>query len=419
MTTYSTLFRNRSLLILGFSESVSGVGNWITMMAVYALVVFRGDGSVIQTSAIFVAGLLPTLIASPAAGWLCDRYDRKHLMIASELLSGLFIAGLIFVSRLEWILAIIALQAISISLMTPARQAVVPSLVARNDLTRANAFLQQLAGIIKIGAPMLAGLILTVMNPHQAVILDIISFLLSALILSRLPSLPPHKAEITSQTDHAGSSQDGLLPALRSLPLLRLLFAITFLAILIIIGFDILAPIFTRDILHQDEKFFGLIIGLVGLGTLAVSFLLMGRKTNQNLWKDILLGLILLGCIPFALALSVNLSDPILRNALVVSASLVGGAGNGLLIIQSGTLLQTLTPPALLGRMGGVYQSAAVAGQMVGILLTPLLVPAIMPIASFFIASALAVLILVLASAFLLRVEIAPLSRSSVQSVIK
>ena len=80
MTTYKTILNNRSLLILGLSESVSSVGSWITMMAVFAMIVFNGNGNVVQSSGIYLAGLVPTLLFSPAAGWLCDHLDRKWLM---------------------------------------------------------------------------------------------------------------------------------------------------------------------------------------------------------------------------------------------------------------------------------------------------------------------------------------------------
>ena len=130
MKSFSELLHNRSLLIIGASESVSNTGNWITMMAVFAMLVFKGSGGVAQSSGVFLAGLIPTLLVSPFAGWLLDRFDRKWLMISSELFSGLIILGLVFTSNLFLIYAILALQAVSISIMTPARQAVVPDLSA-------------------------------------------------------------------------------------------------------------------------------------------------------------------------------------------------------------------------------------------------------------------------------------------------
>lgn len=404
------IWHNRSLLILGFSESVSNTGNWITMMAVFSLVIFSREGGVVESSGIFLAGLLPTLVFSPLAGWLLDRFDRKRLMIASEILSGLVITALIFVQQLTLIYLILALQAVFITLMTPARQAVLPDMVSRKDLPRANAFLQQLAGLIKIGAPVLAGALLAVVDAHTAIVLDVISFGLSALILTRLPSLPPHSQPAAAQAETPeAETVEGEQPALKDPQLwttlrqetgLQLLFTTLFLAITVIIGFDVLAPVYIRDILQANEELFGLQVGLVGVGTLAASLLVMLRKGESQPWSEAMLGLLLLGMIPLLLAVGAWLGDPILGRWLALAACLVGGFGNGLLVVQGGTLLQLLSPSALLGRMSGLFQSVAVAGQLIGLLLTPLLVPAILSVAAFFGLSALALTALALYGLF-------------------
>jgi hypothetical protein len=65
-----TDFKDRTLLIIGAAEMVSGIGDWITMMAVLAMLVFRGDGGVMSSSGIFLAGLLPTCFpARWLVGW--------------------------------------------------------------------------------------------------------------------------------------------------------------------------------------------------------------------------------------------------------------------------------------------------------------------------------------------------------------
>jgi MFS family permease len=393
------ILHNQSLLTIGISESVSNIGNWITMMAVFAMIVFKGDGTVAQSSGIFLAGLIPTLFASPLAGWLLDRYDRKWLMVGSELTSGLITIGLIFTRRLELIYAVLALQSISISLMTPARQAVIPDIVSQGDLTSANALLQQLAGIIKIAAPILAGMILAVMNPHTAIVLDVISFIGSAFILSRLPSLPPHRQEAISETESANSAQytkTSLVSVIFNDPFLRLLFVSTFLAIFIFIGFDVLTPLYTRDILSASEKFFGIMIGLVGIGTVGATITLMLRKGNGDPWRDIILGLLTLGIIPVVMSFGTIIHNTHLTRALIIAGCLIGGFGNGMLNVQTVTLIQLLTPAHLLGRLGGAFQSTAVAGQLAGLLVTPLLVPGLMHYGNYFAASALSVLLVVM-----------------------
>ena len=396
------ILHNRSLLILGVAESVSGIGSWITMLAVFSLVVFRGGGTVAQSTGVFVAALLPMLVLSPVAGWLLDRYDRKRLMIASELLAGLSVAGLIFTDNLWVIYLLLALQSAFNSLMTPARQAVVPDLVPPAELTQANAFLQQLAGLIKVAAPILGGALLAVLNPHTAIVFDVLSYAISALVLTRLPMLPPPTSP-ESRAAHAtqqplgqpAAPTAGILSLLRDLPRLRLLFVGIFMTTVIIIGFDVLSSIFTRDVLKGDESTFGLLIGLVGLGTVASAAWLMVTKRQRSLWRDVIMGLLLLALLPLLAALGAWSGNPALATVALASGCLIAGIGMGFIHVQSGTLLQTLTPPALLGRAAGMFQSTAVAGQMVGLLLTPLLVPAVFTPAAYLALAGLAILLVV------------------------
>jgi MFS family permease len=404
------MMQHRALLILGFAESVSGIGNWITALAVFALIVFRGTGGVLESSGVLLAGLAPTLLCSPLAGWLCDRFDRKWLLIAGEVLSGLAVTGLIFVDRLEWIYGLLALQAVAGSVMMPARQSAVPLLAGAANLTRANALLQQLAALVKIGAPMLAGAILTVLAPHQAMVLDVVSFALSALILTRLPALPPQR------TAPAPAATDGSRPApgvtvagvLRQSPRLRLLFVTMFLFIATIMAFDVLAPVVTRDVLAGDEGMFGLLIGLIGLGSLAAGAGLFLRRGTRDPWPELLVALLLLGVIPASLMLASWLPDPLLARGIVIAGCLIGGVGNGILTVQVGTLLQVSSPPALLGRMGGLFQSTIVAGQLVAIFVTPILVPTVLSFGLFFAVTTALIVLLALGAALTLRRSAAP-----------
>jgi MFS family permease len=410
MTTYKAVLNNRSLLILALSESVSSVGTWITMMAVFAMIVFNGKGGVAQSSGIYLAGLIPTLVFSPVAGWLCDHLDRKRLMIASELASGLIITGVIFTSRLDLVYVLLALQSISTSIMSPARQAVVPDLIRREDLTSANAFLQQLSSLIKISAPILAGALLAVMNPHEAVILDVISFVISAAVLTRLPRLLPHIEPTIARTilqPKQGASSD-VLSTLRASPRLSLLFLLVFLAVVIFIGFDVLAPIYIRDILKGNESLFGTLVGLIGLGSLVSTAVLMLRSHASSPWRDVMAGLVFLGVIPVSMALGAAAAGSSVAGSssaavvLVGVGCLLGGVGNGLLNIQVSTLLQLLSPAEVLGRISGIFQSTTVAGQLAGILVTPLFVPALLSLGAYFEVASLAVALLVLLTAGIL-----------------
>jgi len=384
----------KKVLRIGLAESISAVGDWITMMAVLALLIFRSEGSVTQSSGIFLAGILPMIPAGILAGKLCDRFDRRKLMISSQVLSALVVAGLIFVENQIIIYTLLALEAVTLSVMVPARQSSLPLLVEKNELTQANAFLQQLAALVKIGAPMLAGLVLTVVTPHQAIILDVISFLLSALILRGLPSLPPQVKKVEHNSIPTPGNSSGVAAILSRNFGLQLLFLMVFCSVFVIIGFDVLSSVFIRDVLGQSERFMGLLIGLIGLGTLLSGGFLISRKRIANRWMDVVAGLLLIAVIPLSLFLANFLDDSTLASAVALAGCLVGGFGNGLLNIQAGTLLQTLTPLESLGRVSGAFQSSLVVGQLLGTIVTPLLVPGAAQMGMYFLISTAALIAL-------------------------
>jgi len=388
------ILNQRTLLILGMAESVSGIGDWITMMAVLAMLVFRGGGGVMASSGVFLAGLLPTLVVSPMAGWLVDRVNRKALLIGSQILAGIIVSGLFFTTRIEMIYAILAMEAVVLSVVTPTRQAVIPDLVPREDLTRANAFLQQLAGLVKVFSPVIAGMVLTVMDPHTAILFDVASFFLGAGILAFLPSFPSYT--VTKQTTEEEKHEGNPLKILQSIPQLQVLFVTVFVAILGIIGFDVLSTVYTKEVLHQGEKMYGTIISLVGIGSLVSTLVLMLRKNGANPWKDILLGFILLGLIPLSLVISYQFDDIVLAQYLLMVSCLIGGIGNGLVHVQVGTIMQLITPTRVLGRVGGWMQTVMVAGQLIGLLITPLLVPKLVSMELFFAGMVVLMVLLIL-----------------------
>ncbi len=400
MSHLSRFLHNPSLIIIGAAETISGIGDWITMMAVYALLIFRGHGDAANSSAIFLAGLLPTLLASPIAGWLCDRFDRKRLMIISQILSGLAVSGLIFTRKMDLIYVLLALEALFLSFMAPARHASLPQIVGQAELTKANAFLQQLASLVKTGAPIAAGFILGIMDAHTAIVLDVLSFALAAFILTRLPALPaPARAHQPSENREYSSFKrkiSSFVGVFNEVPQLRLLFFSIFMVIFVIVGFDVLAPLFLRDNLGANEQFFGLVIGLIGLGAVGGALSLMLRRNSSTPWRDLNVGIFLLVAIPLTIVAASMMKDQNSARLLLLAGCLVGGFGTGLVHVQAVTLMQTLAPASRLGQVSGMLQSVMIAGQLLGIAASPLLVPAVFSIPFFFAISTAAILALVL-----------------------
>jgi hypothetical protein len=157
-----------------------------------------------------------------------------------------------------------------------------------------------------------------------------------------------------------------------------------FMAILGIVSIDILASIFTRDVLLAGESFFGLEIGLVGLGTLIGAGALMFSKKPSRPWVDVTGGLAMMAVLPAAMAAGYFIPNLVLVRWLVVPTCVLCGYGMGRKMVQDSTLLQTLSPANLLGRVSGLYQGAITAAQLAGTLLATALVPALLSTRDYF-----------------------------------
>jgi MFS family permease len=393
---YRERLRNKDLITLGMAESISGLGSWVTMMAVLALLVFQGGGGVVETSGIFLAGLVPTLVASPVAGWLVDRFDSRVLMIASELLSGAAVSGLMLAHSSTAIYALLALQSLCGSVMMPARQATVPRLVEREQFTRANALLQQLAGMTKIIGPILGGAVLAVLQPRTAILLDVVSYGLGALVLTRLPALAPER-RVPGSGEPNGAGRVVL-----GSPQLRLLFVVIFFGVAAIIGFDTVGAVYSRDVLRGGERFFGLMIGLVGAGTLLATTGLMMARGRGDGWRRLLAGLVALAGLPLLLTVAGRLPGTAAATALALLGCVTGGIGLGLVHVEVSTLVQVLSPPPLRGRVAGMLQGTMVAAQLVGLVLTPMLVPSAQGINAYLAVAAITLVAVALLGAGLL-----------------
>jgi MFS family permease len=388
------VFLNRALLIMAGAESASNVGNWIAMIAIYMILIWQKGGGVGQSAAIYLAGLGPTMLLGPVAGWLCDRFDRRRLMIVSELLSGLCIAGMMLTSGTGWIYALLVAQSVCGTVMAPARSTVVPDVVAAEDLTRANAFLIQLNGLTRIGAPLIAALVISVVAPRTALLLDVISFLVSAAILSLLPKLPPRRERPRQESGPRASLLQTLRSVYRQVPEVRHLFPIMFSLGLMLIAFDIASAVYVRDVMRASIAFKGVIASVIGAGMGLAALALMLLKGRRNVWRDYITGALLLICLPGAYALGTVTGHLFLARAVVLAGCLLGGMGSGVAGVQGQVLMQRIAPEGWLGRFSGALQSVVVAGQITGMFLTPLLVPDVVSFGVYFGVGA-AVLLLI------------------------
>lgn len=191
----SLLKNNRNYRLLWFGYLISQFGDWFNLIASAAVIAnITKDGT--SLSYLFLARFLPLFFFSPFAGLLADKFDRRYLMVVSDILRALTVLGFIFVREPSqvWIFYTLTVaQFILSALFVPARSAVVANVVREKDLIVANALDSVTwSSTLAIGA-MVGGLATAVLGTNSAFILDALTYFASAwlIYLVQLPALTP------------------------------------------------------------------------------------------------------------------------------------------------------------------------------------------------------------------------------------
>ncbi len=210
--SYRRLFANRDFRALWVGQTISGVGDWLVVGLLIPLVTDLSNGSTMAVAGIMIAKILPSLVLSSFLGVLVDRYDRRRLMIACDVINGALCLGLLATGSLFIIYLITFLMEICNLLFVPAKNALIPKLVEERDLAAANGLsyttqqASMLIGLTMSGAivalwvgvvngvmaaqvPLVseaAGSAPYLVGPRAGVLIDSVSFALSALTIAAI-----------------------------------------------------------------------------------------------------------------------------------------------------------------------------------------------------------------------------------------
>jgi MFS family permease len=207
--SYKTLFTtNRRFTRFWLAGVISHLGNWFNYIGIFVLLTkLTGSGGAV--SWFLIAKFIPTTFLGPAAGVIADRFSRKTIMIISDLLRVFIVLGFLFVRRPEhvWLVYVLALVQESIwTFYDPARKASVPNLCSQEELILANALSGATWSIMLAFGAALGGFITYLYGWETAIVVDSSTFLISALMLSKLdlPHKPPEKKEKPTWHDFTG-----------------------------------------------------------------------------------------------------------------------------------------------------------------------------------------------------------------------
>ncbi|GBC76769.1 Enterobactin exporter EntS [bacterium HR08] len=363
---FSTVFRNRGFRTLWLAQAVSGMGNWLAMFALLNLGGFRFQLSAGALGGMAALFFLTLALIFPLAGAFVDRASPRRVMIVADSLR----AGLMALLWLAWepsLIYLVLLLAGGIAcFFLSAQMALLPSVVEREELLVANAVSVQTQHANGILAPLLAGALIARLGERPCFALNGLSFLFSALCLSRLA--PRYEVHI-ARTERGPYRPRALTRDLRSAFGLfrhdRTLVSVMGLAMLLIVAASavhVFGIIYVRDVLRAGPHAFGSLLSALGAG-MAIGIWLVGRHAR------VVPRLVLIRASAVAIGLGLISVTWFTRVLGALIGAFLMGVAAAAFLIPAQTLVQERTPAPFLGRMSGLLWSLVFATQALSVTL--------------------------------------------------
>jgi predicted MFS family arabinose efflux permease len=339
------LRRNRDFRRLYLASLISLGGDWFLFVALGSLVL-DATGKAMSVAVLIVAQELPIFLATPWAGWLADRLDRRRLMIACDLARAAICAAFLLVDPDHLWLAFVLIAVLSLfsAVFDPASAAATPNLVDPEDLATATAMNGSVWGTMLAVGAALGGVVSAVFGRDTAFLVDAASFAASAALLAgvrrRFSEPREHGAhvgvlEATVETARYARRDH------RVLALISVKFGFGLAA-----GVLALIAVFAKDVFHGGDVGFGLLMAARGVGALIGPFIghRLAGKNHERLIPAIACALAVFGLGYMSVGIMPTLW---LAGLAILTAHLGGGAQ----WVLSSYALQRLVPDRIRGRI--------------------------------------------------------------------
>jgi MFS family permease len=340
--------RHRNFQLFFGGQLISLIGTWMQNVA-QAWLVYRLTGSSFLLGAVGFAGQIPVFLMAPVGGIVADRKNRHHVVIATQTVSMLlaFALAALTLTRLVqvWHVIVLAgLLGVVNAFDIPARQAFIVDMVGKEDLINAIALNSSMFNGARVVGPAIAGLLVATIGEGWCFFSNGVSYIavIIGLVLMRVA---------WQRGKPSGSPVENIVEGfqyVRCTQPIRLLLLLLGLVSLVGMPYAVLMPIFADRILHRGANGLGILMGATGVGALIGALSLAFKRSLRGLGNWVLFSsagfgatLILFG-ISKNFWLSVTLLVPVGYCMMVEMAS-------------SNTLIQSMVPDRLRGRVMSVY----------------------------------------------------------------
>jgi MFS family permease len=386
---FRTIAGNRKLVRLFTGEFISNIGDWLYLVALL-VVVYRESSDPFLLGVVGGARIIPYILLSVPAGVIIDRYDRRLVLIVTDIIRAVAMVGLAantFLGGPVMLTVALAIFATCFAVFfRPSIGAYLPSLVRNEaELGPANSIYATLQELTFILGPAIAGVIIATTDLGWGFVINALSFLAPVAILWTLPpNVPSGSRAVATVTETDGSadagtpsSADSAAPTTSKAPggtvaIRQFLRPVGGLAILEVVsqflwgGLSVALVVFAVERLHVGEDATGYLWAAAGAGGVIGAIASGTLVLRSNLGPPLLLGILVMSLGFVVLGLMETL--PLALVALVVVA-----AGTILEEVVRETTLQRVVPDEIRGRALGTFQTFSTLTYAAGSFAVPIL----------------------------------------------
>lgn len=368
LTLVFRALKHRNYRLFFGGQSISLIGTWMQQVAISWLV-YRLTNSPFLLGVVGFVGQIPTFLFTPFAGVISDRHSRRGMLVITQSLAmtqALILTVLIFSQHIQvWhLIALSAFLGIVNSFDIPIRQAFTVEMVEdRDDLGNAIALNSSMVNAARLIGPSIAGILIASVGEGVCFLINAISYLAVIASLLLMTSTPK---QIKPQAKHIFHElKEGFSYAFNFLPIKIILLLLALIS-LMGVPYQVLMPVFAKDIFHGGPHTLGFLVAMSGTGALAGAIYLAARKNVIGLGRIIVwaAGIFGLGIIVFSLS-----------RVLWVSMFMLLVTGFGMMVhmAASNTILQTIVEEDKRGRVMSFYTMSFMGMVPFGSLLSGIL----------------------------------------------
>jgi MFS family permease len=349
--------RHRNYRLFFWGQLVSLIGTWMQQTAM-SWFVYEITNSKFLLGVVSAVGSAPMVLSSVWGGTLADLYPKRSILVATQ--SAQMVCAFLLATGVwlgfatpTFIIIVAALNGIAMGFDMPARQAFTVEMANREDLLNAISLNSSIVNGARVVGPSVAGLMIGAVGVAMCFLLNGLSFIavIAGLLMMRLPPFEA-KVQVASAGEHAWN---GIVYSMKH-PRVRMILVL-FLAVGVFgWSYAVLMPAFARDVIGRGANGYGVLMSASGLGAF-VGALMVATYGHLFAPRRLALGGVwLFSAALFAVSFTKNFVP-----ALVLL--FVGGFGMLLFFATSNTVLQTIVPDEMRGRVMGVW--SLVFGAMI------------------------------------------------------